>query len=149
MKFLRFLGGGVQRLYGESLKIHLFCGLWPPLLCFMIAIIFQVWPMWLSVRPKNLTVTTPIQCSWGSDNICRGKIKNFESNFRHINIAQHIANNNYQEGDGMQEVKITLFNANSGDESWSSTQLNWYQCLTGLHVQDWSHSISLWKCNKL
>ena len=31
----------------------------------------------------------------------------------------------------MQEVKITLFNANSRDKSWSSTLLSWYQCLIG------------------
>ena len=35
------------------------------------------------------------------------------------------------KGDGMQEVKITLFNANSRDKSWSSTLLSWYQCLIG------------------
>ena len=28
-----------------------------------------------------------------------------------------------KKGDGMQEVKITLFKANSGDESWSSAEL--------------------------
>ena len=41
-----------------------------------------------------------------------------------------------QEGDGMQEVKITLFNANSGDESWS---LLWEELKpepTGLDVQN-------------
>ena len=68
----------------------------------------------------------------------------------HLSSLYHFrAQSQWLKGDGMQEVKITLFNANSGDESWSLVLVKWYQYLAGLDVQDWSHSISLWECNKI
>ena len=43
----------------------------------------------------------------------------------HLSSLYHFrAQSQWLKGDGMQEVKITLFNTNSGDESWSSTLID-------------------------